>query len=239
MSKLLFGPLMLPGILSGAASSGAVSLNLFPGLLFSTTQVIGGAGGSESWAPSGSSAPYLGMLSRQSGTFYHMFYNSTTAPTANKFLAGGPSGSTRLNIYTGARPSIASLTNLSSHSSNLLISFPIPAYSTTRSATGMYFDTSSVSSTANVSDSVDYTGMIAYLGICPTFTAASVAGVATWFWFGNYASPTNLSGKSFVTGSVGLVGSNSDLEMVDTTITSGSLYKSMGFKFYIPSGYSD
>lgn len=238
MSKLLFGPLMLPGVLAGTASAGAVSLNMSPGLVFSSSQVIGGSG-SESWVPSTASNPYLGMLSRQTGTFYHMFYNSTTTPTANKFLAGGPSGSTRLNIYTGTRPPIAGLTNLSTYSSNLLISFPIPAYSTTRSATGMYFDTSSVSSSGNVSDTVVYTGMVAYLGICPSFTAASVAGVATWFWFGNYASPTNLSGKSFVTGSVGLVGSNSDLEMVDTTITSGSLYKSMGFKFYIPSGYSE
>lgn len=176
-------------------------------------------------------------------TYYYPFYYGTTS-TYNKYLAGGATGATRLNIYSGGRPSISNITNLNDYASNLLVSFSIPAYSTTRALTGYYIDQGTAwpaanGSGVNTSTTVNFTGSTIYLGICPSFTAASGSGVASWFWFGNYSSPSNLSGLSFVTGSVGLIGSNSDLEMADASIVSGSLYKSFGFKLYIPVLHQD
>lgn len=227
MATTLLGPLMLTRTYYYSGSN-VVTL---PGMIFDTSNSIGGAA-TESWSPqtSNNTSMYRG------GTQYQLFYKSTTAPTANKFLAGGPSGSTRLNIYKGARPPIANLTNLNTYSSNLLISFSIPAYSSDRSVTGMYFDQSSaIAANATISKTIDYPGLIAYLGISPSFVAASASGTATWFWFGNYATPTDLTGKSFVTGTVGITGSGSDLEISSTAIEANELYKSMGFKFYIPA----
>ncbi|MFM6984479.1 MAG: hypothetical protein ACKOXF_10115 [Chitinophagaceae bacterium] len=165
---------------------------------------------------------------------FFLTYSGTSA-TNNKFLAGGAAGATRLNIYSGGRPSISAMSNLNDYASNLLISFPIPVFSTTRSTTGYFIDTGPSFTGINSSTTVDYPGATIYMGICPTFTAAAASGKATWFWFGNYATPTNLSGRSFVTGSVGVTNSNSDLEMSDVNIVSGSLYKSFGFKFYLPA----
>lgn len=229
MSTTLLGPLLLTRTYYYLGSSSSVGV--FSGLVFDTNNSLGGSN-TESWSPQTSNNTSL----YRGGTQYHLFYKSTTAPTANKFLAGGPTGSTRLNIYKGARPPMATLSNLNTHSSNLLISFPIPAYSTDRSLTGMYFDQSSaIATNATISKTVDYPGMTAYLGISPSFVAASASGTATWFWFGNYATPTDLTGKSFVTGTVGITGSGSDLEIASTAIEANELYKSMGFKFYIPA----
>ena len=227
MSISLLGPM----ILTRSTFSTGSAAGTIPGMIFDTSNNIGGPV-TESWSPQTANISTL----YRGGIQYHMFYNSTTAPTANKFLAGGPSGSTRLNIYKGTRPPMSTLTNLNDYSSNLLISFQIPAYSADRSLTGMYFDQSSaVASNATISKSVDYPGMTAYLGICPSFVSASASGTATWFWFGNYATPTALAGRSFVTGTVGITGSGSDLEIASTAIAANELYKSMGFKFYIPA----
>lgn len=227
MAISLLGPMILTrSTFSTGSAAGSIS-----GLVFDTTNTVGGST-TESWSPQTANQSTL----YRGGTQYHLFYKSTTAPSANKFLAGGPAGSTRLNIYKGARPPMSTLTNLNNYSSNLLISFPIPAYSTDRSVTGMFFDYSSaIDSSATISKTVNYPGVTAYLGISPSFVAASASGPATWFWFGNYATPTDLTGKSFVTGTVGITGSGSDLEIASTAIEANELYKSMGFKFYIPT----
>lgn len=228
MSTSLLGPMI---ITRSRYWPGTSRTDECAGLFFDISNTIGGST-TESWSPHVSSASSL----YRGGIQYHLFYKSTTAPTANKFLAGGPSGSTVLNIYKGVRPPISTLTNLSSHSSNLLISFPIPAYSTNRATTGMFFDQSAaIASNSVISKTVDFPGVTAYLGISPSFVSAAASGTATWFWFGNYATPTDLTGKSFVTGTVGITGSGSDLEISNTSIEANELYKSMGFKFYIPA----
>lgn len=190
----------------------------------------------ESWNPSTSNTSSL----YRGGICYTLFYTGTTASTYNKFLAGGASGTTRLNIYSGGRPSLSSITNLNDYSSNLLISFSIPAFSTTASASGLNFNfgpnwvSGTTAGTSGFSPTIDHNGIVVTLGICPTFTAAVASGNATWFWFGNYSSPSALTGLSYVTGSIGLSGTNSDMEMADTYINSGDLYKSFGFKFTVP-----
>lgn len=198
------------------------------GLAFNTVNTLGGST-TESW----NTNSYLMYKPTPAVAQYHLIAN-VASPSMNKFLAGGAAGSTRLNIYSGIRPSIGGMTSLSNYSSNLLVSFSIPAYSDNLSATGYFYDLSTISNTSNISSTEPYTGGIIYLGVCQTFTAAVGTGKATWFWFGNYSSPTNLTGISFVTGDVGLIGSNSDLEMANCNIASGELYKSFGFKFGIP-----
>ncbi len=236
MAKMFLGP----AIVGTAHYSTGNGLGIYTGLALNannnSTALV------ETWNPSTSNNTGLNRTTN-TGLNYAMFYTNTTAPTANKFLAGGPAGATRLNIYKGSRPSISTLTNLNNHSSDLLISFSIPAYSTTTSQSGIIFNLGSyyvagtTSGTSGLSRNQDnhYDMFRATLGVCPQFTQASAGGRATWFWFGNYSNPSNLSGLAFVTGSVGISGSNSDLEMADTNIDPSGLYKSFGFKFIIPA----
>jgi hypothetical protein len=234
MSVILMGP----GIVSRAMyfNGNSGTYHLPSGL--GTTGSFNGADGVESYnqiySPNVTSLYGRDAWMAKGGQQYFMC-STISNPSANKFLAGGPAGATRLNVYSGGRPSIETITNLNNYASNLLISFSIPAWSATRSATGYFIDPSpAFTSSSALSNSIEYTGATIYMGICPTFTAAAASGRATWFWFGNYATPSDLTGRSFVTGNIGLTGSNSDLEMADTNIVSGSLYKSFGFKFHLP-----
>lgn len=164
-----------------------------------------------------------------------------TSTGRDKYLAGGPTDATILRIYKGAKPSIASLTNLSSYDSNLLISFSIPAFSATNVASsGMRFlqngtNAANEGYSPDINSTKTYDGFSMILGICPTYTAATANGVATWFWFGRNYSLTNLSDIAFVTGDIGSFGSGADLELHNTTIVSGDFYRSAGFKFEIPT----
>lgn len=234
MSVILMGP-------------GIVSRAMFFNGLSGTYHLPSGLGTSSSFNGVGSVETYYQINNTNVTSLYgrdawatkgaqqYFMCSSISTPSANKFLAGGPAGATRLNVYSGGRPSIETISNLNNYASNLLISFSIPAWSATRSTTGFFIDPSpAFTSPSALSNSIEYTGATIYMGICPTFTAAASSGRATWFWFGNYATPTDLTGRSFVTGSIGLTGSNSDLEMADNNIVSGSLYKSFGFKFHLP-----
>lgn len=177
-----------------------------------------------------------------SGTFPLITFSTASATGKfNKFLAGGASGSTRLNIYSGTRPVNAdALTSLDSVASNLLVSFSIPAFAQ-NNTTGFklvnydFFNNWKIELSARAPEP-EPVKMV--LGICPTRTAATATGTATWFWFGNYSSPSDLTGISYLTGSVGTVGSGSDLEMYSTNIQSGDLYVSQGFNFTIPLYYT-
>lgn len=237
MSILLMGP----GIINRRLLfTGSGYAHVQSGLATDTDGTKFSGGTTETWAETvsftngGSNLLYGRNSAALRESQYFMIAN-TTNPTHNKFLAGGPAGATRLNVYSGGRPSIEAISNLNNYASNLLISFPIPAWSANRSATGYFIDPSpAFTSPLALSESIEYTGATIYMGICPTFTAAAASGRATWFWFGNYATPSDLTGRSFVTGNIGLTGSNSDLEMADNNIISGSLYKSFGFKFHLP-----
>lgn len=167
-------------------------------------------------------------------------YNTSEVPHPGKFLAGGPAGLTKLIVFSGERPDITTITNLSSFDAQKLITFSIPAWSSSRANTGLF-----VESVAPAT----YSGFKAICGICPSLTTAVASGIATWFWFGICLTDTeakvynssfsgnynNLAGYQFVTGSVGLLSSGADLEIADKNIASGQQYKSFGFNFYIPS----
>lgn len=176
-------------------------------------------------------------------THYHPFLTTTSTSyisTPAKFLAGGPAGFTKLFIYGGDRPDLSSIVDLTAFEGQRLISFNVAAYSNSRGATGLYLEDGS---------NTDYQGFKAICGICPTLTTAVASGVATWFFFGSALTTTeaqafstsytgnytNVTVSPFVTGSVGLLGSGSDLEIADKNIVAGQQYKSFGFNFYVPS----
>lgn len=237
MSIILMGPGIVGRAMYFNGASGAYHLPSGLGNGGSSGAFNGG-GSLENYYQLANAANVTSLYGRDAwatkGAQQYFMCSTVASPTVNKFLAGGPAGATRLNVYSGGRPSISNMTSLNDYSSNLLVSFSIPAWSSTRSNSGYYIDPSPACTINALSNTVEYTGTTIYMGMCPTFTSASASGTATWFWFGNYSSPTNLSGISFVTGSVGKTGSGSDLEMADTSIISGSLYKSLGFKFHIP-----
>lgn len=153
------------------------------------------------------------------------------------YLGGGANGATHLKIYSGTRPTIASLTDLTAYDNSLLIDFPIPQFGGGGSG-GMKFLRGHVStaSAPNISktNGKHYDGFSVILGVCPTKVAAVRSGTPTWFWFGNNNSPSNLTGVSFVTGDVGASG---DLKL-DGSIVAGNYYYSMGFRLDIPAFYT-
>lgn len=152
-----------------------------------------------------------------------------------RYLAGGPAGSTILNVYSGVMPTSTNLvTNLNNYSSNLLISFSMGAGSA-----GVRFTTHDLVRAQNIIISNTYKnpGVVqAILGICPTQTAAVNSGQATWFWFGNSSNQTDLSDIAFVIGSIGQVDDGScEMVMPNNNIEIGQMYLSSGFKFTFPS----
>lgn len=193
----------------------------------------GGATGAVAYTPSGSAATHYRPFLKSSS------YATTYVPHPGKFLAGGAANVTKLHIYGGWRPDITTITRLDTLEGDLLLTFPIPAYSASRGLTGMYVENAAT----------DYVGFKAVCGICPTLTTAIASGVATWFWFGidlsdteakvynaSYSgNHTNLSGYMFVTGSIGGLGSGADLEIADVNVAAGSQYKSFGFNFHLPA----
>lgn len=173
-------------------------------------------------------------------TIQHLTTTTSPGVSYNKYLAGGPSGATHLMVFSGTKPDISTVTNLSNYQSNLLIDFVIPAYNSSNpSISGMKYTSNCTPSTKpSLNANSQFDGFSMVLGICPTFTAATASGVATWFWFGNYSSPNDLSDIAFTIGSVGVLGSSADLQISDTTILAGDLFLSAGFNFTIPSIYT-
>lgn len=163
-------------------------------------------------------------------------FNTTKAlPVFERYLAGGPAGSTILNIYTGNKPvSCDEVLNLNDYSQDLLISFSIPeGIKGIRCVTHDLYNASNIT----INSTFKNPGIISFiLGICSTKTAAIKSGIATWFWFGNSSNPTNLSDISFVIGSIGQIDDGTcEMLMADNNVELGQFYTSSGFKFEFPS----
>jgi hypothetical protein len=164
--------------------------------------------------------------------------STKTAPVFEKYLAGGSAGSTRLNIYKGTKPTTTeNMTSLDTYASNLLISFIIPG-----GMSGIKFTKYDMfnAPTLVIKREFPHVGEVeAVLGICPTPTEATGAGLATWFWFGNYATPSDISDTAFVIGDIGAIDDGLvDMHLTDPYIISGDKYKSFGFKFRIPMSHT-
>lgn len=170
--------------------------------------------------------PLLVLTSTKTGTVFE------------KYLAGGSAGSTRLNIYKGTKPTTTdTMTSLDDFSSNLLVSFEIPG-----GMNGIKFTKYDMynAPTLVIKREFPHVGEVeAVLGICPTSTAATGTGLATWFWFGNYATPSDISDTAFVIGDIGATDDGMvDMHLTDPFIISGDNYKSFGFKFRIPMSHT-
>lgn len=235
MAKLFLGPALITSTPS-ASSSAAIHL---AGVQYNNTF---GAPTTETWSTSATGT--AASLYRQTRTFNHLFYCSSTAPSSAKFLAGGRAGDTVLKIYSGQMPTIATILTKTDgmatwDAQNLITFQPIP-YSASGD-TGFKFATNPFNNTTGVSNTVPYTsGLVATLGISSAFTAAANTGTAAWFYFGYAvagATNTSLVDRCFVIGSVSPFGMNGDLQIADTELIKDGLYKSYGFKFQIPVEY--
>ncbi len=132
-----------------------------------------------------------------------------------------------LEIYAGSVPvNFTGFTNANQRISDLLIQFPIGDQN---------------------GESVQETGDARKLLIakCLSAKVATNSGVATWFLIraeGDVdASPANagdLVTAGAIIGTVGALGSGSDLEIADTTVISGNLYKSAGVLYNMPIEYT-
>lgn len=163
------------------------------------------------------------------------FATDKPSPIFERYLAGGPAGSTTLHIFSGTKPTTTNdMTSLVPYLDNLLLSFPIPA-----GINGIKCLTHDLYNSANITinNTFKNPGIVQFiLGICTTRTAATGSGTATWFWFGNSSNPTDLSDISFVIGDVGSSDDGkSDLYMANPNIEAGKQYLSGGFKFTFPS----
>lgn len=77
------------------------------------------------------------------------------------------------------------------------------------------------------------------LTIETTYQTASNTGTATWFWWvvTEPEANSNIVGHQIV-GTIGNIGSGSDLEMLDPNIVAGKYYRISNLKFFFPNSYT-
>lgn len=92
-------------------------------------------------------------------------------------------------------------------------------------------NTDSSSNSGNFKNSVINNDVVA---INTEFVSAITSGTATWFCL--YNDINNTIGN-FITGDVGITGSGADIEIPDTNLTSGELYRILGWKLKFPSSW--
>jgi len=119
-----------------------------------------------------------------------------------------------LRIYKGVMPTFVTFTDVTSQSSNLLIS-------TTLSTSSSY----ALNGWVNTSYQI-------VVGITPSPATATASGTATWFLLTK--ATASMSSVSATIGAVGLTGSGADLEISDVNITSGNYYLSSGIYLNYP-----
>ena len=151
------------------------------------------------------------------------FINGYTYPNAESGLLprGNPADPNCFNsnicLMKGTIPTLPNLTNINARSTDVLIYF--------QSSNTNFTSFSNFASNPVV--------------ITTTFTAAAASGAASWFWLNSYWGN---SGASTILhqaiGTVGLVGSGADLEMVDTNIVSGTTYQIANLKFQFPTSWT-
>jgi hypothetical protein len=125
----------------------------------------------------------------------------------------------QLQVYKGVVPTFATLTDLSSRASDLLITFLI-------SGSACWFNAGVVNNNRRL-----------VLGIQGTPTSAAASGDATWFIL-YHGGGTTLTDRSAMIGTVGTAGSGADLELGDSAIVAGVKYTSTGVYFNFPISWT-
>lgn len=182
---------------------------------------------------SGSASTFMGRM---------MTYNLQDSSSYGLLPAGG-SGFTGffpaayLAIMKGTVPSnFTSLTSYTSRSADELCSWWVtPGTGGPSHGFGNYF--TPTASTVNANPNTIET----------IYNSATASGTATWFWwmtrgyrgytasFGNSSWNDTLSCQ--IIGTIGTIGSGSDLELPSTSITSGQLLRIVNLRLQLPSTY--
>lgn len=155
------------------------------------------------------------LIGSATGQGNPLIYSTATALTSamSNSLAGGAANSTALYIFKGVKPTtFAGFTDITQRSSDLLITFQLPAVGTA---------VTDVGNIGNVSRRF-------VIGKQPTPTVASASGLATWFLTCATWS-TSLTDKSVLMGTVGGPSSGADLLLSNANVVSGANYTSLGF----------
>lgn len=148
-------------------------------------------------------------------------FNTAGGSAQASIIAGSTNaGVSLLQIYKGTPASFPSFTDRSTRSSDLLITFTLP------NALGSYVDEQGF-----VNQAARYT-----IGKHLANQAASASGIASWFLLCR-SGTTSLTDKGAMIGTVGLLGSDSDLEIPDTNIVSGNNYQCAGFFLNVPQNW--
>lgn len=176
---------------------------------------------------SGSSTTFMGRF---------MAYNVQNNGSVYALLAAGPDGNQQgqapagqILLMKGTVPTdFSSLTSYSNRSADVLAQWNVG----TRPG-GNNFTVS----TPNTNPAI----------ISTTFVAATASGTATWFWWisrllysSSSVNPPYLNSPlpSQIVGTVGEVGSGSDLEISSTTITTNQLLRILNLRLQLPSTYT-
>lgn len=137
-----------------------------------------------------------------------LVYTGSQLPSYGKYVAGGPHGHFKLDIFSG---------QFGDETQQSLITFDINGFNSDSSKSGFNY---------KLSDD----GLVVTLGICNVETVAVESGNATWFKYYNARDPS-----MFVLGSIGRIGSDADLILSNTQIVQSDKYKCFGFKLLLNS----
>lgn len=135
-------------------------------------------------------------------------------------ISGGSASSATLFVYGGTVPDFATVTDRAAYASDLLISFVLPATTSSYTTVG-YID-----------------GAYRFIaGQCPTATLATGSGTATWFVCCRN-NTTSLTDKAAAFGTISGPGGGGDLIMSSTSITAGTSCTSTGFYLNFPTTWT-
>lgn len=141
------------------------------------------------------------------------------ATLASIITGSGTAGVSLLIIYKGTIATFPSFTDRSTRSADVLITFTLPT-------------SQGFSDLGIVSDAYRL-----LVGKHSSNQAAAASGTASWFLLCR-SGTTTLTDKGALLGSVGVVGSGTDLEISSTSIISGNNYQSAGFYVNMPQNWT-
>lgn len=145
------------------------------------------------------------------------FGTNINAGLWTNYAGGWASQACQITIMKGVVPTnITALTSFADRSADVLITYDSAADNLSPSATTYYLSPAVFTS---------------------VFVTASASGTATWFWWtcrpANGPTPQNTLNQQII-GTVGLTGGGDDLEIPNTSIVAGQLYRISDLRLQLP-----